>query len=82
VLVGYSFGADALPAIIPRLPADLRHHVKSVVLIGDRPDRRPDLPPVQLVQSTSVPDAYPVVPAIAALKGLKTTCVYGDQRAT
>jgi type IV secretory pathway VirJ component len=29
VLVGYSFGADALPAIVPRLPADLRGQIRA-----------------------------------------------------
>ena len=34
VLVGFSFGADALPAIVPRLPPDLRHHIRLVGLVG------------------------------------------------
>jgi type IV secretory pathway VirJ component len=37
VLVGYSFGADALPAIVPLLPADLRGQIQGVVLIGTGP---------------------------------------------
>jgi type IV secretory pathway VirJ component len=78
VLVGYSFGANALPAIIPALPADLRSHVKSVVLIGTGPTGDLTFRPPSWFDHFG-PDAYPVVPAIAALKGLKTTCVYGDQ---
>ena len=78
VLVGYSFGADALPAIIPRLPADLRGHVKSVVLIGTGPTGDLTFRPSSWFNRPG-PGAYPVVPAIAALKGLKTTCVYGDR---
>jgi type IV secretory pathway VirJ component len=78
VLVGYSFGADALPAIIPRLPADLRDHVKSVVLIGTGPTGDLRFRPSSWLDHPG-PDAYPVVPAIAALKGLKTTCIYGDR---
>lgn len=78
VLVGYSFGADALPAIIPRLPADLRDHVKSVVLIGVGPTGDLTFRPSSWFNRPG-PDAYPVGPAIAALKGLKTTCVYGDR---
>jgi type IV secretory pathway VirJ component len=34
VLVGYSFGADVLPFIINRLPANLQQEVKAVVLIS------------------------------------------------
>jgi type IV secretory pathway VirJ component len=78
VLVGYSFGADALPAIIPSLPADLREHVRSVVLIGTGPTGDLVFRPASWFDHFS-PDAYPAAPAIAALKGLKTTCVYGDQ---
>lgn len=37
VLIGYSFGADALPAIVPDLPADLRAQIKGLVLIGTGP---------------------------------------------
>ena len=34
LLVGYSFGADALPFIVNRLPADLKELVASVTLLG------------------------------------------------
>jgi type IV secretory pathway VirJ component len=78
VLVGYSFGADALPAIIPRLPADLRRQVKSVVLIGTGPTGDLKFRPSSWFDRPG-PDAYPVVPAIAALKGIRLACVYGDQ---
>jgi hypothetical protein len=50
VLVGYSFGADALPAIVPRLPADLRGQITGPGADRNRPARRPDLPPGQLAE--------------------------------
>jgi type IV secretory pathway VirJ component len=34
LLVGYSFGADVLPFVVTRLPADLRQRVASVSLLG------------------------------------------------
>jgi type IV secretory pathway VirJ component len=34
LLVGYSFGADTLPFIVNRLPADLRPAVATVSLLG------------------------------------------------
>ena len=34
LLVGYSFGADVLPFVVNRLPADLREHIASVSLLG------------------------------------------------
>ncbi len=34
LLIGYSFGADVLPFVVNRLPAELRAHVVSVSLLG------------------------------------------------
>jgi hypothetical protein len=78
VLIGYSFGADALPAIVPLLPADLRAQIKGVVLIGTGPARRPDVPPRQLAEPSTA-DSFAVAPAVEALKGLPMTCIYGDK---
>ena len=78
VLIGYSFGADALPAIIPALPADLRGHVRRLVLIGAGPSGDLQFHPASWL-NLAAPDAFPVRPAIGALAGLKITCVYGDK---
>jgi type IV secretory pathway VirJ component len=78
VLIGYSFGADALPAIVPRLPADLRGQVKDMVLIGTGPDGDLAFHFGSWLNRPST-DSYPVAPAIAALKGLPMTCIYGDR---
>ena len=77
-LVGYSFGADALPAIIPQLPSDLRSHVGRVVLIGTGPVGDLQFHPTSWL-NIATRDSFPVRPAIAALNGLKITCVYGDK---
>ena len=78
VLVGYSFGADALPAIVPYLPPDLRSQVKGLVLIGTGPDG--DLRfHVGSWLGRAEPDGYRVAPALARLNGLPMTCIYGDQ---
>jgi len=34
LLIGYSFGADVLPFVVNRLPADLRSRIASVSLLG------------------------------------------------
>ncbi|HEY7996387.1 MAG TPA: AcvB/VirJ family lysyl-phosphatidylglycerol hydrolase, partial [Steroidobacteraceae bacterium] len=34
LLIGYSFGADVLPFVVNRLPAELRAHIVSVSLLG------------------------------------------------
>jgi len=78
VLIGYSFGAAALPAIIPRLPEDLRAQIGHVVLIGTVPHGDLRFHPASWLNRASH-DSFPVVPAIAALNGPKITCVYGDK---
>lgn len=78
VLIGYSFGADALPAIIPKLPQDVRAQVSRVVLIGTGPDGDLRFHPVSWL-NLAPRDSFPVAPAIAALKDVKITCVYGDK---
>ena len=83
VLIGYSFGADALPAIIPRLPVDLRAQVSHVVLIGTGPHGDLRFHPASWLDLASR-DSFPVRPTIAALKDtdmkdVKITCVYGDK---
>jgi type IV secretory pathway VirJ component len=83
VLIGYSFGADALPAIIPRLPADVRSHISRLVLIGTGPNGDLQFHPVSWL-NLAASDSFPVRPAIdalplGALTNLKITCVYGDK---
>jgi type IV secretory pathway VirJ component len=78
VLVGYSFGADALPAIVPLLPADLRGQIRSVVLIGVGPHGDLTFHPASWLNRPTR-DSFPVAPAVEALKGLPMTCIYGDK---
>ena len=78
VLIGYSFGADVLPAIIPRLPADIRAQVDHVVLIGTGPHGDLRFHPASWL-NLATRDSFPVAPTIAALKDVKVTCVYGDK---
>jgi type IV secretory pathway VirJ component len=78
VLIGYSFGADALPAIIPQLPADLRGHISHLVLIGTSSHGDLQFHPTSWF-NIATPDSFPVRPALGALTNLKITCVYGDK---
>jgi len=79
VLVGYSFGADALPFMVNRLPPDLRGRIPRVVLVGlgatasfefhlsgwlGRGPRGPELP---------------VLPELRRLRGPRVLCVDGAQ---
>jgi len=78
LLTGYSFGADALPAIVQHLPADLRSRVELVALVGVDKDGELELRPGDWLNLTSA-SAYPIAPTLASLKGLPLMCVYGDQ---
>ncbi len=78
VLIGYSFGADALPAIVPLLPADLRDQIQSVVLIGTGPHGDLTFHPASWLNRATA-DSFPVAPAVEAMKGLPMTCIYGDK---
>lgn len=77
VLVGYSFGAGALPAIVPQLPPDLRTRVRLVALVSV--ETRGDLqfhPGGWL----NLDDAagYDVVTLLGRLKGVPLVCIYGS----
>lgn len=78
VLIGYSFGADALPTIVKALPADVRDRIEALVLIG--PEAKGDLEfrPSQWWGAHTA-NAYPVAPAVAALRGLPVICLYGRE---
>jgi type IV secretory pathway VirJ component len=80
VLVGYSMGADVLPAIVNRLPAASRQRVRSVVLLA----------PVRAASfefhltgwlNRQARDAVPIKPEVDALAPIPLTCIYGTEEA-
>jgi len=78
LLVGYSFGADALPFLYTRLPADLRATVRSVSLIG-----LSDTASFEFHVSDWIPGAggagHPTVPEIQRMTGARILCLYGTE---
>jgi type IV secretory pathway VirJ component len=76
VLAGYSFGAGALPLIVPQLPADLRARIRLVALVD--PEKAAELQfwPGDWLNMTAA-DAPPIGPALVSLKGLPLVCIYG-----
>ena len=78
ILVGYSFGADALPAIVTHLPAEQRARVRLVALVGA--ERTGDLQfhiGSWLDQKSAT--AFPLAPLLAAMRDVPVVCIYGDQ---
>lgn len=79
VLVGYSRGADVLPFMASRLPADLLKRVRLVALLG---------PSQQVEFEFHVSDWWhdsakgsPTAPEVAKLKGQHVLCMYGSDEA-
>jgi type IV secretory pathway VirJ component len=76
ILVGYSFGADVLPAVANRLPADLLDRVRLLALIG---------PSHTATFEFHVGDwlglggdkGLPVVAEVKKLQGKRFVCLYG-----
>lgn len=79
VLVGYSQGADIIPFMINRLPADLRARVAVVGLIGPDPNAQFRLHPDAWMSGRAVEPDLPVAPEIARLAGLKVVCVLAEK---
>ncbi|MBU1374610.1 MAG: virulence factor [Alphaproteobacteria bacterium] len=79
ILVGYSFGADALPVIVPHLPADLRARVRLVALVGLEAQGELKVHAGSWLNWAGR-SAYPVAPAVTALGGgAPMVCVYGSR---
>lgn len=76
ILVGYSFGADALPAIVPDLPAETRGQIRLLALVSLLKQGELRFHPSDWFDIAGA-GAYPTEPAIAALRDLRKVCVYG-----
>jgi type IV secretory pathway VirJ component len=77
LVIGYSQGADVVPFMMSRLPADLRAKVRVVVLIGPDANAQFDMPPDGWVSNRPRLPEIPVAPEIPRMKGLKVLCVAG-----
>ena len=77
LLIGYSFGADALPIIVAHLPPDVRSRVRLLALIGVSP--KGDLQ-FHFGDWLNRPDAnaYEIAPVLAQLKSAPIVCFYGE----
>ncbi len=78
-LVGYSLGADVLPFMAARLPADLRRRVALVALLA--PSRRTafEFHLSDWLGGGQDPDPYPTGPEVNKLIEMPLLCFYGKQ---
>jgi type IV secretory pathway VirJ component len=79
VLIGYSRGADLVPFMVSRLPADLRDRIVLTALLGPGEWASFHFSPLDLARSHARPDTYPVQPEVAKLRGTPVLCLYGSK---
>ena len=78
ILIGYSRGADALPFMASRLPADIRQSVQLIALLGLESwiDFKYN-PPWTLAHYVRREPRFAVLPEMQKLQGDNVLCVYG-----
>lgn len=80
LLVGYSFGADAMPYMVGQLPAATRAKIEKIALLGfsNTADFQFHLGSWLNISSDN---ALPTIPAITRLRGMPIICVRGEDEA-
>jgi type IV secretory pathway VirJ component len=77
ILVGYSLGADVLPFMANRLPADLRERVREIALLGPGTETAFEFHLSEWLGRSSDTRHYAVLPEVVKLGKMKVLCVYG-----
>jgi type IV secretory pathway VirJ component len=80
-LIGYSFGADVLPAVYNRLSADARSRVKLLSLLALGKDAHFEIHVEGWVGGDPQADANPIGPELARIDPHLIQCIYGDEEA-
>jgi type IV secretory pathway VirJ component len=78
IVAGYSFGADVLPFLVNRLPADLLQRVQAIALIGPSHKAEFEFHVSDWLGSSGGKSALPVLPEVKKLKGQKVLAFYGE----
>ncbi|HRY17366.1 MAG TPA: AcvB/VirJ family lysyl-phosphatidylglycerol hydrolase [Candidatus Competibacteraceae bacterium] len=79
VLIGYSFGADALPAIANRLPPALRARIDLMVFLGLSDNASFEFHLSDWISDNPDEGDQPVRPELAKLSTIKRLCIYGAE---
>jgi type IV secretory pathway VirJ component len=77
MLIGYSRGADVLPFMANRLPAELLKKIGIIALLGPETSVDFEIHPGDFLNMGSN-NARPILPEIEKLKGSKILCFYGE----
>jgi type IV secretory pathway VirJ component len=76
LLVGYSFGADVLPFVVNRLPADLLGHVATLSLLGLDSNASFEISIADWIGADNA--GPPTRPELARLGNVPVLCIYGE----
>ena len=79
ILIGYSLGADVLPFVISRLPADTREKIQLVAFLGLSDTVDFEFHFTDWFTNKSRSTSLPVRPEVEKLKGMKMLCFYGTE---
>lgn len=77
LLIGYSFGADVLPFLVHRLPADLCHRLAGAAFFGLGQTATFEFHLMEWLGETTTARTYPVTPEFAKFPVIPLLCVYG-----
>jgi len=76
IVVGYSRGADVLPAMVARLTPEQQAKIRLLTLLAPSPRVEFEFHVVDWMHDSK--KGLPVEPELAKLKSTKTLCVWGD----
>jgi type IV secretory pathway VirJ component len=79
VLCGYSFGADIIPFLTTRLPADLKPFLKSVVMMSPDPEADFEIHVADMLSLGSGSDKYKVLIELKKVAKSKVVCIFGAE---
>jgi type IV secretory pathway VirJ component len=77
VLLGYSLGADILPAMASRLPKEILDKVASIGLIGVETNYDLEFHVTDWIPGKA--EGKPILPELLKLKGKRILCLYGKE---
>jgi type IV secretory pathway VirJ component len=75
LLVGYSFGADALPFLVNRLPPELRGRVAGISFVALGRDAAFEFHPRDWLGRETT--SFHTVPEVRRIRGIPLLCIYG-----
>jgi type IV secretory pathway VirJ component len=78
-LIGFSFGADVMPFLYPRLDAGLRRRIVEISLLSPGEAADWEIQVAGWLGAGPSNAATPLAPAVAAMPGERVQCFYGDR---